>query len=69
MSDVLVAIYLFFFVAVFGATFAFMWRLSGSVLADMDKQPRRRARHPEMQDVNDGEELLVFKKLEDPDDK
>ena len=41
MSDVLVAIYLFFFVAVFGATFAFMWRLSGSVLADMDKQPRR----------------------------
>ena len=69
MSDVLVAIYLFFFVAVFGATFAFMWRLSGSVLADMDKQPRRRIRHPEMQDVNDGEELLVFKKLEDPDDK
>ena len=68
MSDVLVAIYLFFFVAVFGATFAFMWRLSGSVLADMDKQPRR-TRHPEMQDVNDGEELLVFKKLEDPDDK
>ena len=47
MNDVLVAIYLFFFVAVFGATFAFMWRLSGSVLADMDKQPRR-TRHPEM---------------------
>ena len=69
MSDVLVAIYLFFFVALFGATFAFMWRLSGSVLADMDKQPRRRATHPEMQDVNDGEELLGFKKLEDPDDK
>ena len=46
-----------------------MWRLSGSVLADMDKQPRRKTRHPEMQDVNDGEELLVFKKLEDPDDK
>ena len=69
MSDVLVAIYLFFFVAVFGATFAFMWRLSGSVLAETAEKPRRRARHPEMQDVNDGEELLVFKKLEDPDDK
>ena len=69
MSDILVAIYLFFFVAVFGATFAFMWRLSGSILADMDKQPRRKTRHPEMKDVQDGEELLVFKRLEDPDDK
>ena len=69
MSDILVAIYLFFFVAVFGATFAFMWRLSGSILADMDKQPRRKTRHPEMKGVQDGEELLVFKRLEDPDDK
>ena len=73
MNDVLVAIYLFFFVAVFGATFAFMWRSMGMVFKEMekyvDRPPIRKRVHPEMRDVNDGDELLVFKKSEDPDDK
>ena len=36
--------------------------------ADELKKPKRN-RHPEMEEVNDGDELLVFKGLEDPDDK
>ena len=67
MNDVTVFVYLVFFVAIFGMTFAFMWRLSGSVLADMDKP--KRIRHPEMRDVNNGDELLVFRGLKDPEDK
>jgi len=76
MSDVLVAIYLFFFVAVFGATFAFMWRMMSSTLREMDRRPVKSygdamkpykipAPHPEMEGVKYGEELLVFKQEED----
>ena len=55
------------FAATASATFAFMWRMTGALLEDV-KKPKRN-RHPEMQDVSDGEELLVFKELEDPEDK
>ena len=67
MNDVTVFVYLVFFVGLFGATFAFMWRITGSVLEDMDK-PKRNI-HPEMRDAKDGDELLVFRGLKDPDDK
>ena len=78
MSDITVFIYLVFFVSICGATFAFMWKLMGSVLSDMDKTPVKsygdamkpyRSVHPEMEDVKNGEELLVFKvKDVDPTD-
>ena len=69
MNDVTVFVYLVFFVSICGATFAFMWKLMGSVLSDMDKTPaksygdvmRAYKRHPEMEDVENGEELLVFR--------
>ena len=67
MNDLTIFIFGIMFASITGATFAFMWRLSGSVLADMDKP--KRIRHPEMRDVNDGDELLVFKGLRDPEDK
>ena len=67
MNDVTIFIFGLSFAAVVGATFAFMWRMTGSLLEDV-KKPKRN-RHPEMRDVNDGDELLVFKGLEDPDDK
>ena len=78
MNDVTVFVYLVFFVSICGATFAFMWKLMGSVLSDMDKKPAKsygdamkpyRNLHPEMEDVKNGEELLVFKvKDVDPTD-
>ena len=70
MNDVTVFVYLVFFVSICGATFAFMWKLMGSVLSDMDRTPVKSYGdvmksygkvHPEMKDVKNGEELLVFK--------
>ena len=69
MNDVTIFIYLVFFVSICGATFAFMWKLMGSVLSDMDKTPvksygdamRAYKPHPEMEDVENGDELLVFR--------
>ena len=55
------------FAATAGAAFAFMWK-SMSIVQDELKKSKRN-RHPEMEEVNDGDELLVFKGLEDPDDK
>ena len=67
MNDITIFIFGIMFASVVGATFAFMWRMTGSLLEDV-KKPKRN-RHPEMRDVNDGDELLVFKGLEEPDDK
>ena len=67
MNDITIFIFGIMFAAVASATFAFMWRMTGSLLEDV-KKPKRN-RHPEMRDVNDGDELLVFKGLEEPDDK
>ena len=71
MNDTLVFIYLIFFVMVFASTFAFMWRMMSSTLAEMDRKPTRSygdamkpykipAPHPEMDGVKTGEELLVY---------
>ena len=68
MNEIVVGIYLISFVALLGATFAFMFRMMTSTLMELDKKPRRPL-HPEMRDVENGEELLVFKGLEDAEDK
>ena len=67
-NQIVVGIYLICFVALLGATFAFMFRMMTSTLMVLDKKPRRPI-HPEMRDVENGEELLVFKGLKDADDK
>tara|TARA_B100000401_G_C52325664_1_gene493938 strand:- start:90 stop:299 length:210 start_codon:yes stop_codon:yes gene_type:complete len=67
-NQIVVGIYLISFVALLGATFAFMFRMMTSTLMELDKKPRRPI-HPEMRDVENGEELLVFKGLKDADDK
>ena len=63
MSDLMIFIYLLAFTATLGATFAFMFKMMTSTLADMDKPIKRTklpAPHPEMEGVKYGEELLVF---------
>ena len=67
MNDVTIFIFGLSFAAVVGATFAFMWKMTGAVLEDVKKPPK--IVHPEMKEVQDGDELPVFKGLEDPDDK
>ena len=59
MNDITIFIFGLSFAAVVGATFAFMWKMTGSVLEDV-KKPRKIV-HPEMKEVQDGDELLVFK--------
>ena len=59
MNDLTIFIFGLSFAAIVGATFAFMWRMTGAVLEDVRKPPR--TIHPEMKDVENGEELLVFK--------
>tara|TARA_R100000773_G_C4126903_1_gene59603 strand:+ start:263 stop:493 length:231 start_codon:yes stop_codon:yes gene_type:complete len=67
MNDITVFIYLTFFVAIFGMTFAFMFKMVGSTLNDFNK-PMKRNVHPEMSDVKSGEQLLVFKSQSEEDD-
>lgn len=44
-----------------GASFAFMWRSMLSVLTTLDTKPKSGYNiHPEMKDVKDGDELIVF---------
>ena len=63
MNDISIFIFGLSFAAVVGATFAFMWKMTGSVLEDV-KKPRKIV-HPEMKEVQDGDELLVFKAKDD----
>ena len=67
MNDTLIFIYLIFFIMVFASTFAFMFKMIGSTLNDFNK-PIKRSVHPEMSDVQSGEELLVFKAQDEDDD-
>ena len=80
MNDVTVLIFLACFVAVFGATFAFMSRMMGSTLSTFDKTPvnsygdamrsyKMPAPHPEMEGIKYGDELLVFNPEEDDEDE
>ena len=67
MNDTLIFIYMIFFVMLFASTFAFMFKMMGSTLNDMNK-PIKRNIHPEMTDVQTGDELLVFNGLDEEDD-
>ena len=67
MNDTLIFIYLIFFVMLFASTFAFMFKMMGSTLNDMNK-PMKRNVHPEMTDVQTGDQLLVFKGLDDEEE-
>ena len=67
MNDITVFIYLTFFVAIFGMTFAFMFKMMGSTLNDFNKSMKKNV-HPEMSDVQSGEKLLVFKSQDEEED-
>ena len=65
-SQIVILIYLICFVSLAGATFAFMYTMMMSTLRDFDKPRVRKktvlpAPHPEMEGVQYGEELLVFR--------
>ena len=65
-SQIVILIYLICFVSLLGATFAFMYTMMMSTLRDFDKPMVRKktvlpAPHPEMEGVEYGEELLVFR--------
>mgnify|MGYP001313833549 FL=1 len=72
MNDIMIFIYLLAFTATLGATFAFMFKMMTSTLADMDKPIKRvkmPAPHPEMEGVKYGEELLIYTpEIEEDDD-
>ena len=79
MNDTLIFIYLVFFVILFASTFAFMWRMMSSTIAEMDRRPTRSygdamrpykppAPHPEMEGVKTGEELLIYTPEEEDDE-
>ena len=76
MNDFTILIYLIFFVALFGATFAYMWKMMATTLSEFNKTPTNSysdamrpykvpAPHPEMEGVKYGEELLVYTPEED----
>ena len=70
MNDITVFIYLCFFEALFGATFAFMFKSMTYTFEVMDKPIKRtRSVHPEMDEVESGTELLVFRGFEDEEDE
>ena len=64
MNDISVFIYLMCFAAVFGMTCVYMAMMMRSTLKDINQ----RNIHPELADVKSGEELLVFRSLEEDDD-
>tara|TARA_B100000424_G_scaffold180193_1_gene139360 strand:+ start:62 stop:259 length:198 start_codon:yes stop_codon:yes gene_type:complete len=63
MNDLTIFIFGISFAAIVGATFAFMWK-SMSIVQEELRKPQRNV-HPEMRDVENGEELLVFKSEDD----
>ena len=80
MNEFTVLIYLIFFVALFAATFAYMWKMMASTLSDFSKTPTKSysdamrpykipAPHPEMEGVKYGEELMVFNPEDHDDDE
>tara|TARA_B100001093_G_scaffold96420_1_gene88412 strand:- start:919 stop:1158 length:240 start_codon:yes stop_codon:yes gene_type:complete len=68
MNDITILIYLICFVALFGATFAYMWRMMGSTLSEMDRTNTKNNVHPEMKNVQTGDELLVFRTGDEEED-
>jgi hypothetical protein len=56
------------FAIVVGMTFAFMYTMMRSTLREFDGPRQPRNVHPEMRDVQSGDELLVFNADDDEDD-
>ena len=68
MNDFSVLIYFICFACLTGATFAYMYAMMTSTLRDFNRQQEKRNVHPEMRDVQSGDELLVFNADDDEDD-
>ena len=70
MNDLTVFIYAVFFFAIAGGTFAFMWKMTTVSIESLNKPVQRTNLHPEMRDIESGEELLVFRAdMEDEGDE
>jgi len=63
--SILILVYLICFAATLGAAFAFMWRSMDLVFREIDKPSRNI--HPELRDIKEGDELLVFRVKEERD--
>ena len=68
MNDLSVLLYFIMFAIVVGMTFAFMYTMMRSTLREFDGPRQTRNVHPEMRDVQSGDELLVFNADDDEDD-
>tara|TARA_R100000734_G_C3262472_1_gene60746 strand:+ start:144 stop:344 length:201 start_codon:yes stop_codon:yes gene_type:complete len=66
MMNLVEFVYFFCFALVSGAAFAFMTKSMDLVFKDLDKP--RYPIHPELKDLKDGDELLVFKAKSDDED-
>ena len=66
MNDATVLLYLLCFALVVGMTFAFMYAMMKTTLAEVNK-PKRKV-HPEMEEVRTGDQLLVFRQPEEDDE-
>ena len=68
MSDLSVLLYFIMFAIVVGMTFAFMYTMMRSTLREFDGPRQPINVHPEMRDVQSGDELFVFNADDDEDD-
>ena len=68
MNDLSVLLYFIMFAIVVGMTFAFMYTMMRSTLREFDGPRQPRNVHPEMRDVQSGDELLGFNADDDEDD-
>ena len=68
MSDLTVLLYLVMFAVIVGMTVAFMFTMMRSTLREFDRPRRMTNVHPEMQDVKNGDELLVFNADDEDED-
>ena len=66
MNDISVLIYFSLFTVVVGMTFTYMYVMMKSTINEINK-PRSNV-HPEMEEVQSGDELLVFTINEDDED-
>ena len=66
MNDISVLVYFLLFAVVVGLTFAFMYVMMRTTINQLDKSKRNI--HPEMEEVQSGDELLVFTIDEDEED-
>ena len=66
MNDISVLVYFLLFAVVVGMTFAFMYVMMRTTINEINK-PRSNV-HPEMEEVQSGDELLVFTMNENDED-